>query len=309
MEVLMKGLICLAGCLTLLFCGQVVAGGAYLSGFDVPDDAEYIGSEDCTDCHDDVAEFYTHSPHHWERGLAIPGTDIAGCEACHGPGSLHVEEGGEGWILGYEQLGDLDPEARAAMCTQCHTGQDIHWASSAHAGTEVSCADCHRDQVHHGGLARPAGEYRNQSEFCLQCHTEVVPQFRMPYRHRVLEGQLTCNDCHDPHRGMDVGDWEDLNGTCLSCHTQMAGPFVFEHGGVEGEECLSCHRPHGSQHDKMLIQSGNGLCLQCHYEQAFSADDNWSLGGQAHAGLIMGEARCYDCHREVHGSNTDPAFR
>ena len=33
------------------------------------------------------------------------------------------------------------------------------------------------------------------------------------------------------------------------------------------------------------------------------------VGGQAHAGILTGEARCYDCHREVHGSNVDPAFR
>jgi DmsE family decaheme c-type cytochrome len=305
----MKGLICLAGCLTLLFAGQAVAGSStYLAAFDVPADAEYIGSEDCTACHDGVAEFYTHSAHHWERGLAVPGTDIVGCEACHGPGSLHVDEGGEGWILTAEDLGVLEPDGRAAMCTQCHTSMDLHFATGDHAGTEVSCADCHADQAHFGGLARPAGDFRSESDFCLQCHTEVVPQFRMPSRHRVLEGHMSCNDCHDPHQGMDAASWDGLNDTCLKCHTQMAGPFVFEHGGVEGEECLSCHLPHGSQHDKMLTQGGNGLCLQCHHDQAFNADDNWSLAGRAHAGLLLGEGRCYDCHREVHGSNVDPTF-
>lgn len=307
----MKGLIHLAGCLVILLaCGQAIAGDNYLARFDVPADAEYTGSEDCTGCHDDVGEFYTHSPHNWELGLAVPGTDIVGCEACHGPGSLHVDEGGDGWILGSEALGaNLDDAGHAAMCTQCHITMDVHFATSNHAGTGVSCADCHRDQAHFGGRAVPADQFRNQSEFCLQCHTEQVAQFRMPSRHKVLEGQMTCADCHDPHRGADLAGWDGLNDTCLKCHNQMAGPFVFEHDGVEGEDCLSCHRPHGSQHDKMLTQTGNGLCLQCHFEQGFNADDNWSVGGTAHAGLLTGEARCYDCHREVHGSNVDPAFR
>ena len=97
----------------------------------------------------------------------------------------------------------------------------------------------------------------------------------------------------------------------------MAGPFVFEHEGVDGEECLSCHQPHGSQHDKMLTQDGNGLCLQCHFEAGFNNDiidpetgerNNWAIGDFNHGGLIAGEARCYDCHREVHGSNINPNF-
>lgn len=304
----MKGFICLAGSLALLICGQALAGDGYLAQFDVPADAEYVGSEDCMMCHEEVGEFYTHSPHHWERGLVVPGTGVAGCEACHGPASLHAEGFGDGWVLGAEQLGSLDPAGRAQMCTQCHTSMDLHFADGPHADTEVSCADCHADQAHSGGAARPAKEYRNQSEFCLQCHTEVVPEFRLPSRHRVLEGHLGCNDCHDPHAAVDTGDWDDLNATCLKCHTQVAGPFVFEHAGVEGEECLTCHRPHGSQHEKMLVQSGNGLCLQCHFEQAFSGDDSWTLGNQAHQGLLTGEARCYDCHREIHGSNVDPTF-
>jgi len=312
MEVLMKGLVCLVCCFVLLTCGSASAGGNYLANFDVPAEAGYVGSEDCVGCHEDVGEFYTHSPHNWERGLAIPGTDVVGCEACHGPGSVHVDEGGDGWILGVDALGSLDAAGRADMCTQCHTPMDLHFADSPHAGTEVSCADCHTDQVHVDGEARPAGDFRNRSEFCLQCHTEVVSQFRLPSRHRVLEGNMGCADCHDHHKGMEAAGWEGLNDTCLKCHSHMAGPFVFEHGGVEGEECLSCHRPHGSQHEKMLTQSGNGLCLQCHYEAAFSSepiDDEtsaWSLGGRGHQGLLLGETRCYECHREVHGSNVSP---
>ncbi len=307
----MRGLFCLVGCLVVLLAGQTAQGSTYLDRFDVPADAEYVGSEECAMCHEDIGEFYTsnHSPHAWELGLAVPGRpEAVACEACHGPGSLHVDEGGDGWILGLDQLHGLGDAGRAAMCTQCHTDMDLHFADSPHAGTEISCADCHGDQTHFGADARPAGDFRNRTEFCLQCHPAVAAQFRLPSRHRVLEGGMSCSDCHDHHRGMDMTSFDGLNQTCLSCHAQMSGPFVFEHAGVDGEECLNCHRPHGSQHQKMLAQDGNGLCLQCHFETGFRSEDNWNVGGQAHAGLLTGEARCYDCHREIHGSNVSPSF-
>jgi len=305
----MRALTATLGCLTVLLCAQGALGGNYLSQFDIPADAEYIGSEDCAMCHDQPGEFYMHSPHAAARGLSIPGTDIAGCEACHGPGSIHMDEGGEGFIIGTELLGDLDATGRDAMCLQCHLDQDVHYATSPHQGTGVTCAECHAYQAHWGGYeARPAADFRNQSEFCLQCHAAVSAQFRLPHRHRVLEGHMSCSDCHDPHQGTEFSDWSGVNDGCLSCHAEIAGPFVFEHMAVEGEECLNCHQPHGSHHPRLLNQDGNGLCLQCHYETAFAADDNWRLGGVPHGGLLAGEARCTDCHREIHGSNVSPSF-
>jgi DmsE family decaheme c-type cytochrome len=308
MEVLMRITICLFCCLAVL-SGPAARGGEYLAGFEVPDDATYVGSEDCTMCHDDIGEFYTHSPHAPSRMLSIPGQPEAfGCEACHGPGSLHVDGGGDGWIIGLEQMEALDDQARADMCLQCHTSMDLHWDTGPHAGTEISCADCHGDQVHFGSEATPANAFRNKAEFCLQCHAEVSAAFRLPFRHRVLEGDLSCNDCHDPHRGTDLTTLEGANALCLECHQQMAGPFVFEHHATSTETCTECHLPHGSHNDKLLTQDGNGLCLQCHYEVTFNADDNFELGGVSHNGLLQGEAHCYDCHVEIHGSNVSPTF-
>lgn len=295
--------------LFLLSAVSVLAGTMYTESVTPPADATYVGSETCIDCHDDVGEFYTHSPHSPERALAIPGTDVAGCEACHGPGSLHVEGEGDGFIVTVDQFAEMSGVERVAMCTQCHTGHELEWSGGPHAGSEISCADCHADQVHFGGPVVPAKEYRNKAEFCLQCHADQVAEFRLPFRHRVLEGQLACQDCHDPHAGFPQTGWNGLNEMCLNCHTEMSGPFVFEHDGVSGEDCTMCHRPHGSNHDKLLSQEGNGLCLQCHFEPAFGSDDNWTVGSVSHGGLLGSEARCYDCHTDIHGSNVAPTFR
>jgi DmsE family decaheme c-type cytochrome len=298
----------LAAGLLLLAPLSVLAGGSYLGHFEVPTDLTYVGAETCLDCHDDVGEFYAHSPHNPDLAKAVPGTGAYGCEACHGPGSLHVEEGGDGFILGVEVLGAMSEQQSADMCLQCHTGHGYDWPTSAHSGSGITCSDCHADQVHYGGKATPAGEFRNQAEFCVQCHADQVSGFRMPFRHRVLDGQMSCTDCHDPHAGFESRSWNGLNETCTGCHTEMTGPFVFEHEGVVTEECTACHQPHGSMHDKLLTQDGNTLCMQCHYDEGFQ-QSNLAIGDTPHGGMLSGEARCYDCHIEIHGSNVSSTFR
>ncbi|MBU0741152.1 DmsE family decaheme c-type cytochrome [bacterium] len=294
--------------LLVLAAAQAQAGG-YLDRFELPPGAGYVGAETCLECHDDVSEAYLHSPHAISRALAVPGTEVYGCEACHGPGSLHVDEGGDGFILGVASLGGLDDEGRAGMCIQCHTARRLDWNGGPHAGTGVTCADCHAGQVHFGGAAEPAANFRNAAEFCLQCHAAQAGDFRLPFHHRVLEGEVSCADCHDPHAGFAASGWNEMNEVCLGCHAEMAGPFVFEHEGVAAEDCTACHRPHGSMNDKLLATDGGSLCLQCHFEAGFDADADWAIGDMSHDGLLDGEARCYDCHVEIHGSNVSPTFR
>ncbi len=295
--------------LPLLFCGQALAGDGFVDQFDLPEGANYVGSETCLDCHDELGTAFTHTPHAVELALMVPGGQASACEACHGPGSVHVEEEDIDAIINAAMLRGMDDNLRDTMCLQCHTSVHADWSGGPHQGTGISCADCHADLVHFPVEARPAVDFRNESEFCLQCHTAEVTDFRLPFRHRVLEGQIMCNDCHDPHAGFATDTWNGLNDTCLGCHTEMAGPFVFEHDGVQSEDCTACHHPHGSTHDKLLITDGNTLCLQCHYESEFNAGDSWQLAGRGHgSNQISVEERCYDCHTEIHGSNVTPAF-
>ncbi|RKZ19933.1 hypothetical protein DRQ50_01045 [bacterium] len=286
-----------------------LAGDEFLDAFDIPDDATFTGSESCADCHDEVVAAYANSPHAADRALGGPGTDATGCEACHGPASLHVAEDGDGFIIDAGLLGSLDEAAQVAMCTRCHSERANTWAGSPHDGADIGCASCHADQVHFPVAALPVTDYRNRAEFCLQCHPDQDAAFRLPFRHRVLEGRMDCEDCHDPHSSFEQGSWNGLNTICLDCHEEVAGPFVYEHDGVQGEDCLLCHRPHGSHHDKMLVQEGNGLCMQCHYDEGFNSGDGFDIGNQGHSGLLLGENRCYDCHIDVHGSNVSPTFR
>ncbi len=295
----------------VLVAGAAMANAAdeFLSVFDIPDGAVFIGSESCADCHEDEDAAYAHSPHGALLALGGLGTVATGCEACHGPASLHVAADGDDFIVGVELLASLDEAQEVAMCTRCHQSHAGNWPGSPHDGSGIGCSSCHADQVHFSVEALPVTDYRNRAEFCLQCHPEQEAAFRLPFHHQVLEGRLDCEDCHDPHSGFDQTTWNGLNDVCLDCHDEVAGPFVYEHDGVQSEDCLICHRPHGSHHDKLLVQEGNGLCMQCHFEEGFNSGDGFGIGDQGHAGILQGENRCYDCHIDVHGSNVNPTFR
>lgn len=300
----MKRLLVLLAGFAVLAAAAAAGAGDYATRAGVPAGAEYVGSSTCLDCHDDAGAFYHGTPHSVERGLVVPGTSIYSCEACHGPGSLHVNAGGDGPILGVSAIEAMSPDLRAEMCLQCHVDKRSAWPDSPHAGTEADCSACHGDVVHSGTPVKAFSQFRVPGEFCIQCHADRAADFRLPFRHRVLEGEVSCLDCHDVHGAGPTGDpASDFNTKCLGCHTEMAGPFVFEHEGVSGEECTYCHQPHGSINDKLLTQDSNSLCLQCHYEPSYPV-----IGGRNHEGYLSREARCYGCHHEIHGSNLNPAF-
>ncbi|TSA34162.1 MAG: hypothetical protein D4R65_06670 [Verrucomicrobiaceae bacterium] len=190
----------------------------------------------------------------------------AGCESCHGPGSLHISSGGSSRMI-------VNP------------GKD--------------------------------------PEACFKCHLEIRSKFMLPYRHAVMEGRVSCGDCHNPHKGeMFKGggatNMMTRNEICFQCHTAQRGPFVFEHEALR-EGCTTCHDPHGSVNQKMLVARNQILCLKCHYQQqsGFAASANSNSGGRT---LVIGEGShssrlsqgtCWSggCHEAVHGSQVNSHLR
>ncbi len=292
--------------------------------------AEYLGSEACLECHEDLAADAKTNVHLRLASYEAPGYHV-GCEGCHGPGSAHVEgDGDTEKILRFGEEG-LEGEEASAVCLTCHQGgETMHWLGSEHAENDVACTDCHK--VHHNANSQLLA--KDEFELCSQCHRDVQAKMFFISRHPVKDGHMSCSDCHNPHgTGNPIAGMlrteERLNDLCLKCHTRYQGPFVFEHEPVI-EDCTICHDPHGTVANNLLKQNEPFLCMQCH-EVHFHATrindevrndgtDRFNPAGYpvgkdwrypsapniqtVHEGWQKGFlTKCTQCHQYVHGSD------
>lgn len=243
------------------------------------------------------------------------------CEACHGPGSLHVnrmEMGGDPMIgLGLN----------FGTCAQCHADEEFHgipqeWELSAHADKSAQA------------FWYPIGEDHLS---CVSCHSGVgfidaaagVPQEELRTDYQVI----TCAVCHDPHDADHPGqlrifdsvmlpDGTDVSGagaaaTCMSCHNARTDPVAT----VEGERFST---PHYSTAAELMAGTGaytwgevlptgthgfvvEQTCVGCHMAESpdtQAAEGHAIAGGHTFAMVspIDGTenvAVCQDCHEGV----------
>jgi predicted CXXCH cytochrome family protein len=133
-----------------------------------------------------------------------------------------------------------------------------------------------------------------------------LTKFRRCSNHPVLQGNLTCLDCHTFTRRRDYNLLYDFNRICQDCHPEQGGPYLYEHEAVnaysvEGSGCVACHEPHGSENDRLLRQPGNQLCRQCHIEHITRNHGNaWEQ--------VWSKYPCQYCHTETHGSFVSNLF-
>jgi len=275
-------------------------------------DAHAVGSLSCEDCHEPEPEFYREGGHR----LAFFKDGVnAGCESCHGAGSVHADyfyenddyEDDPHDLISGEELLALGEGAKSALCQQCHQQDFPLWPTTDHARANVGCWDCHPNDLHappRDAIAQsPEVGAQSDNDYCLQCHESVAASFALQFHHRVPEGQMKCADCHAIHGEVSSNELvQGASASCLGCHAEIQGPFVYEHLGME-EGCESCHDYHGSVNNKMLTSNDNSICVQCHYQEQSTL-----FGRQPHLGFLGGAGLCYDCHSHVHGSNSDRNF-
>jgi predicted CXXCH cytochrome family protein len=78
---------------------------------------------------------------------------------------------------------------------------------------------------------------------------------------------------------------------------------LWEHAPV-AESCVTCHDPHGSNNDRMLVSKQPFLCQRCHVTSRHppTVYEGYLLQNSQNANKIFGRA-CTNCHQLIHGSN------
>jgi DmsE family decaheme c-type cytochrome len=263
--------------------------------------ADYLGSDTCMGCHEDVVNKFAKNPH--SRLALMHGGKGVTCESCHGPGREHVEGGGD--IEKIFRFSKATPKATDKKCLECHAAAHPNFERSAHGDAGVSCTSCH--SIHK--FESEASLLKvSQPKLCYTCHTDVKPAFSQPFHHKVDEGLINCSDCHNPHGTFkEKGLHSSVAGDaiCVSCHTETAGPFVYEHQPIRTDGCTFCHSPHGSPNPRLLTRNNvNSLCLQCH-----SASMNFTAPGvPSFHNQAKQYPACTVCHVQIHGSNADSVY-
>ena len=215
-------------------------------------------------------------------------------------------------------------------CAECHEEHVANFEGATHSkvamkdakGVDIGCESCHGGGSLHvkaGGSKATIANPSKSPETCFAFHLDKRGEFSLPHSHPVLSGQVTCNDCHNPHKGHVVkrsgAELETPNETCTKCHIAQKGPFLFKHDAmVEG--CTVCHNPHGSVNQKMLVARDANLCLRCHLEHPATiaggavGDGKIVAGGEDHRTRLQnGTCWVAGCHEDVHGSNASKAMR
>jgi DmsE family decaheme c-type cytochrome len=200
--------------------------------------AEFVGTEGCAECHEDVTKGFTMATHSWLK--SPEGLNIA-CESCHGPGSLHVESGGERDLI-------VNPRKSPETCFQCHLDKrgefSLPYSHPVLSG-KMSCSDCHNP---HKGPALIGGGtmLASENDTCTTCHKAQQGPF--VFEHEASrEG---CTTCHNPHGTVNNKMLTARNANlCLKCHVQEHRQGEIIIGGA----------PHGTR-----LRTGTCWSAGCH---------------------------------------------
>lgn len=273
--------------------------------------AEYVGSETCQACHEDISKAFLKNPHHAVEADKRRGWDGKACESCHGPGSKHAESASAADIVNPSKAA---PGKADQTCLKCHLNQPTHVGriQGSHARNQVTCMSCH--SIHKGPKALVARTAPEKNKQCASCHTSQWAQFNKPHHHRLTEGAMSCVDCHNPHGSAFGRNMQMVSANepgCFKCHGDKRGPFLFEHAPVKLEPCTTCHEPHGSTNPRMLIRAEvRFVCLECHANlpTPSAATTQQTIGSMPPAFHDIRSPRfrnCTVCHQKIHGSYVD----
>lgn len=165
-----------------------------------------------------------------------------GCEACHGPGSQHVEWGRKP-AMGRPEL----PNAALTVRTASMSQREI----------VNLCAPCHMRRSELKDMGTPASEILDTylptllAPGLFYADGQILDEdyeVQLFQQSKMYEKGVKCSDCHDVHRARR---YMEGNALCLKCHradTYDVPAHHFHKATVDGKPsagaaCVSCHMP------------------------------------------------------------------
>ena len=190
----------------------------------------------CADCHSTNLQ-RRFDPRDGRYRTTFSEIDVS-CEACHGPGNLHVElatakslfwDRKRGYGLAKLKGEGNGPEIEA--CAPCHSRRSI--VSPHHRPGEPYYDGYHNERL--GDLT-----YHADGQIL-----DEVYEFGSFTQSKMYHKGIKCSNCHDPH---SLRLRHPDNKLCTSCHAHPAGKYDgpghhFHQPGSAGAQCVNCHMP------------------------------------------------------------------
>jgi len=188
----------------------------------------------CADCHStNYARNYDVEQDEYHYSFSE--IDVS-CEACHGPGSLHIELAKSNSIFWDRRYGYGLPNLKAESsqteleaCAPCHSRRR-RLAKGFQPGDDYS--DYYGLSLLEEGLYHADGQIDDEAY--------VYGSFLQSLMYRK---GVRCTDCHDPHTARVKFEGNRL---CTQCHEPAKYDGISHHHhqpGTRGSLCVECHMP------------------------------------------------------------------
>ena len=255
----------------VVFLLSIIAGhGADAKGTEV-------SFKKCLECHPDVqkqmAQQVAHAPFSEHQ-----------CSACHNPHASNHKH--------------LIKDEINVLCINCHQSEKTLMPKQHNHKPfkEGECLSCHKPHASKNkNLLIAAGE-----QLCFGCHSDEKDFSKKNKHDPVRKGK--CLSCHTPHSSDNEMLLKKSSvQICTGCHlmnnrvNNKKTEKAHRNYPVQNTKCVSCHNPHGSNHDGLIKENSHKpfakkQCAKCHY----AAKSKNSLKIKSD-----GVSICTACHKSI----------